>query len=214
MNSNDNVLPETHHVVEDDVSPNTENDLIATRVALGVRLRALRQARGMSLRDAAKAAGLSSSFIRLVERGGTEIALSRLIRLVDTYGAVVVELLSDVIERKTELISLADGVSSQVVDDGVVVTYLARRWWSMEPFVMTMQQGSQLKDLCHSTDEFVHCVAGNFLLTIGEVSYRMKEGDTAFIPGFTDHAYYNDGTETVSVIGAERKERTTEDHVD
>jgi XRE family transcriptional regulator, regulator of sulfur utilization len=74
-----------------------------TRTALGTRVRALREAEGLSLRDLAERSGVSAPMLSQVERGetsptvavaeriaaGLELRLSQLLRL-DEEGAVVV----------------------------------------------------------------------------------------------------------------------------
>jgi transcriptional regulator with XRE-family HTH domain len=74
-----------------------------TRTALGTRVRALREAEGLSLRDLAERSGVSAPMLSQVERGetsptvavaeriaaGLELRLSQLLRL-DEDGAVVV----------------------------------------------------------------------------------------------------------------------------
>ena len=60
--------------------------------ALGEGLRRLRRGRGLSLADASRATGLSSSFLSIVEKGNSDIAIGRLMRLMRVYGASIGDL--------------------------------------------------------------------------------------------------------------------------
>ena len=60
--------------------------------ALGQGLRRLRRSRGLSLAEAARATGLSSSFLSLVEKGNSDIAIGRLMRVMRVYGASIGDL--------------------------------------------------------------------------------------------------------------------------
>ena len=53
---------------------------------LGTKLRALRSDRGNSIAEVSDATGISASFLSLVENGRSDIAIGRLMRLIDFYG--------------------------------------------------------------------------------------------------------------------------------
>ncbi len=61
---------------------------------LGPRLRELRQRRGLSIKEAASQAGLSASFLSLVEREQSDLAMNRLMRLLQIYRASLTELVT------------------------------------------------------------------------------------------------------------------------
>lgn len=127
-----------------------------TLKAIGERLHRVRLQRHMSLRDVAAAAGLSPSFVSLVERGETEIAISRLIRLADACGVVLVDLLDTVHEPAVEFVPGEQGRHVPRDEDDVEVIYLASPSWSMQPFKVELGPGATLDSLAHPTEEFVH----------------------------------------------------------
>lgn len=156
----------------------------------------------MSLRDAANRAGLSASFVGLVERGSTEIAISRLIRLADAYGALVADLLADVHESRVEFVAAADALQAETNVEGVEIVYLATPSWGMEPFVVRLEPGAKLGGLSHGTEEFIHCIAGEATLSVAGQAYKMAPGDTILIPPLAEHCYANDAKVQATVIGA------------
>lgn len=168
----------------------------------------------MSLREAASRAGLSASFIGLVERGETEIAISRLIRLADAYGAVVAELLADVHEPRVEFVSAQQALQVDTHVVGVEILYLASPSWSMEPFLVRLEPEARLTGLSHASEEFIHCTDGHPTLVVAQLEFVMLPGDTLCIPPMAEHAYLNDSSARAVLIGAvqrlERENRETE----
>src|SRR5512134_3653762 len=67
---------------------------------LGERLRRLRHLRGYSLEDVAKATNISISFLSVVEAGKSDIAISRLMKLVKLYDASVLEVVEPVTDDR------------------------------------------------------------------------------------------------------------------
>jgi transcriptional regulator with XRE-family HTH domain len=172
------------------------------RAVLGRRLRALRVEKGMSLRKVADAAGLSPSFVGLVERGGTEIAISRLIRLADVCGGVVADLLADVQEPRFEYVPLDAALRAPVDVDGVEILYLATPSWSMQPFMVRLAAGARLGGLVHGTEEFVHCIEGTPALVVNGHTQLMAPGDTICIPRGAVHEYVGDRASSAVLLGA------------
>lgn len=66
------------------------------RVELGARLRALRDAAGLTVRDAAAAAGVSYGYLSEIETGRKLATLEALDRLCRSYGTLVVDALDGV----------------------------------------------------------------------------------------------------------------------
>ena len=176
-----------------------------TLKAIGERLRRVRLQRHMSLRDVATAAGLSPSFVSLVERGETEIAISRLIRLADACGVVLIDLLDTVRDPAVEFVPAEQGRHVPRDDDGVEVIYLASPSWSMQPFKVELGPGATLDSLAHPTEEFVHCVSGLPTMTVLGEERQLRPGDTLVLPAFAEHTYGNRADEPAVLVGAVRR---------
>jgi transcriptional regulator with XRE-family HTH domain len=63
---------------------------------IGATIRALRQQRGLSLRDLSRLTGFSISFLSLVERGRSSLALTSLQKVATALGTNVASLFPDV----------------------------------------------------------------------------------------------------------------------
>ena len=172
------------------------------RRLIGQRLRSLRLARNMSLREVAERAGLSRTFISLVERGETEIALSRFLRLADVYGVVVADLLANTHEPGVEYTPAEETHLVPSSSEGVEVRYLSSPSWRMQPFLVRLAPGHDLDALAHRGEEFVHCMEGSPTMTVDGQPHPMKPGDTLFIPEYAEHSYTNTGSADAVLVGA------------
>jgi transcriptional regulator with XRE-family HTH domain len=181
--------------------PSHPNELQARRV-IGQRLRSLRQERALSQLEAAERAGLSRSFISMVESGSAEIALSRLIRLADVYGVLITELLVDIHDPQVELTTRREQYCFPAGAPGVDLRYLASPSWPMQPFRIVLQPGAHLDSLSHAGEEFIHCQQGQAVLKVSGRDYALGPGDTIYIPSGADHAYLNPGKRVTHLIGS------------
>lgn len=178
---------------------------IAAMKAIGERLKRFRLERGMSLREAASTAGLSPSFVSMVERGAAEIAVSRLIRLADVYGVVVADLMDNVHEPAIEFVPADEAHHIPRGVDDVEIIYLSSPSWTMQPFLVRLHPGSSLDSLVHATEEFVHCVSGTPTMVVMGGERAMKVGDTLFLPPHAEHTYMNPGGDEAVLLGAVRR---------
>lgn len=163
---------------------------------------------GLTLRQAAHAAKLSPSFVGMVERGETEIAVSRLIRLADCYGIVVADLLDNVHEREVEFTPAGSGHEIPHAHEQVVVTYLASPSWSMQPFLVQLRPKTTLEALSHPGEEFLYCVEGSPTLIVGGEEKGLSPGDTLYLPARVEHTYSNPADDVAVIVGAVRRQET------
>ena len=61
--------------------------------SLGARLKSVRRARRLSLAEVSEATDVSASFLSLVENDKSDIAIGRLVRLIEFYGISIADLL-------------------------------------------------------------------------------------------------------------------------
>jgi HTH-type transcriptional repressor of puuD len=173
------------------------------RIALGQRLHDLRRRSGLSLRDAAAVSGLSSTFISLVERGKTEIGLSRLISLADAYGATIPDLLSEIHSPDSvEFVPAGKGFRAPRSPGEPLTTYLSSPSWRLQPFRIELDPGARLDPVSHAGEEFVYCVDGNLVMTIDGERYELGSGDSLTLPPYAIHSYDNPHLEPAACVGA------------
>jgi quercetin dioxygenase-like cupin family protein len=172
------------------------------RHALGTHLRALRQRSGKSLRVAASLAGMSPTFVSLVERGRTEIALSRLVRLADVYDANVADLLAEIERPSVEFVPAAAALAAPRSSGDPKLVYLTSPSWRLQPFRIEIEPGEALEALAHAGEEFVHCVSGVVEMAVDGQTWALHAGDTIVVPPHAPHSYRNRGDLLGVVVGA------------
>ncbi len=168
---------------------------------LGHRLKALRQSKGASQADVAEATSLSRSFVAMLEKGATEVAVARLYSLADYFGVT----LSDLIGDDDPAVEYVPGELARAIptdDEGVTLELLARRSSApMQPYRIVLESGVTLDGLAHGGDEWVTCVAGTCTMTVGATTVELGVGDTVFFSARLNHAYHNDSGEKAILIG-------------
>lgn len=156
----------------------------------------------MSLEVAGRASGLSRSFISMVENGTTGIEVSRLIRLANTYGVLVADLIAGAQSIvRPEFVPRDAGHHVPQSPPDVDVEYLGSPSWPLQPFRVRLAPGARLESLEHPGAEFIHCVEGTPTLFADGERYEMGPGDTIIIPDHTEHTYRNDRDVPARLIG-------------
>lgn len=174
----------------------------AVRRRIGQELRSLRKKSGMSLEMAGRASGLSRSFISMVENGTSEIAVSRLIRLANTYGILVADLFAGVQSTtRPEFVAGGHGHRVPKSPPDAEVEYLASASWPLQPFRVKLAPGGRLESLTHPGSEFIYCIEGTPTLIVDGERYDMSPGDTIVIPDHAEHTYQNDGKSLAHLLG-------------
>jgi transcriptional regulator with XRE-family HTH domain len=172
---------------------------------VGETLRTWRHEAGLSIREVAERSGLSVSFISLVERGQTEIAVTRLIRLTDVFG----RLLSDVTAgigagERADGVASNDGPESRTrayrLAKGVEMSYLGGPEWATQPFMITLEPGAIHGPVMHSYKEVVVCADGHVTMVIDGKPSGLSAGDTLTLESNVHHAYMNTGSTRCRLI--------------
>ncbi|HEY63717.1 MAG TPA: cupin domain-containing protein [Caldilineae bacterium] len=156
---------------------------------VGARLRELRRARGLSLRDLAAASGVSANTISLVERGRSSPSVATLHRLTRALDVPITALFEEssassvVVTRAGErrpirggwgdLESLGAGVPHQQIS----------------PFLLTIKPSKRSRGLVisHSGDEFIYCLSGRVEYVVDGRSYVLEPGDSLLFEARLPH---------------------------
>jgi DNA-binding transcriptional MerR regulator/quercetin dioxygenase-like cupin family protein len=172
-------------------------------VSRGGALRDLRQKQGLSLRAAARRAGVSASFLSALERGLSGVSMATLKRLTATYGTTVAQLLRDStfhagrVMRAAEMDRAAVGAGL-----GVKIIDLAPQAVHLEPQLFVLAPGSTSDGMyTHAGEEFIHVLAGKLSLSLedGE-SYVLAAGDSVSFPSTISHGWRNDADEETRLL--------------
>jgi quercetin dioxygenase-like cupin family protein len=169
--------------------------------SLGARLKAVRRARRLSLAEVSEATDVSASFLSLVENDKSDIAIGRLVRLIEFYGISIADLLPgdgvsgsypDVVRssERRRLHSKADGT------DIYLLTSMTRDR-QMMPLLVDIDPGARLAEHGrHPGEEWVHVIEGRLRLELDGAEPRILEpGDSAYYPSERPHLFINDDAE-------------------
>ena len=166
-------------------------------VRLGQRIRSLRLAKGYTLKQLATLAGLSTSFLSMLETGKTGVAASRLQAIAEVFGLALADLLPESgsqsliqtvrVSRRPVVPNLGPGVQAEML-----VRDLHRR---IQPVLLSLEPGARhSNDVGHAGEEFVLVLEGEIALVVdGDQSTVLAQGDSAYYPSALSHSYENVG---------------------
>jgi transcriptional regulator with XRE-family HTH domain len=173
---------------------------------LGTSLRAVREARRLSLAEVAEATGISASFLSLVENDRNDITIGRLVRLIEFYGISITDLLPGrAASGYPEVVASSERKLVHSPSEGIDVFLLTadtqRR--TMMPMLLEFAPGARLAEFGrHEGEEWVHVLEGELRLELEGAEPRFLEaGDSAYYPAERPHLFSNaNDTHSLSLI--------------
>jgi transcriptional regulator with XRE-family HTH domain len=167
--------------------------------SLAQTLRQLRAGRRLSLAELARATGISSSFLSLVEQGRSDITIGRLIRLAEFYDVELADLLSGEHGRPADPVLVLRADPNHVIhsdEEGVDVFDLtAGSRWTLVPMLGVHQPGGgvQVEDV-HERESLVFVLEGTFELEFtGGTPVRLRRGEGAIYRSVAPYRFTNVG---------------------
>lgn len=166
---------------------------------VGATLQRLRQARGLTLDDLSRIAGVSKSMLSQIEREKANPTIAITWRLANALGVPIGELLSSPV-RAGDIIRVMDPHEIPTLP-GEHAGYALRILGPMdlagkyEWYELTLQPGGALTSAAHDpgTHEHLTVIAGSVDLEVGGETKRIRHGATARYPADLDHSIRNAG---------------------
>ena len=184
-------------------SGHPEDMAIATELQLGGRIRALRQARRLTLRDVAERSGVTESFLSQVERDVTSPSIATVQRIARALDMSIAQLFAEepqtgrVVRREARRRIEYQGLKA--VDEFLTSNMAGR----LQVILSTIQPGggTGAEPYTHDSDEEVVVVlAGVLDLWVGDEHYVLREGDAITFPSRLPHWNVNHGDRPASVL--------------
>ncbi len=168
---------------------------VADQAVDGSRLRALRRDRGLSLAEAGRRSGLSSSLISGIERAAIGASVSALQRLTAAYGATMLELFAGEAPRG-RLVRPGQRAVLQVAEADVRIEQLAVGATQLEPQLFVLKAGAASDGAyAHDGEEFLFLLSGALTVWLGASErYRLSEGDALSFPSTLPHRWRNEAS--------------------
>jgi transcriptional regulator with XRE-family HTH domain len=171
---------------------------------VGLRLRFLREQKGLSLRALAVRCGLSINAISQIERGENSPTVSSLHRLATGLNIPITDFFQEEARQTMVLVKRDQGLRAQ--SNGVMMESLGIGLFDqqLEPFRMTIEPGiGNINDpISHSGEEFIHCLEGEIEYFVDDRVFQLKQGDSMLFNALHKHAYLNSsqGPATMLII--------------
>jgi len=187
-------------------STGNKNGSVATAAqeVLGMRLKSLRLARRLSLRDLAEATGTSASFISQLERGLTGASTASLNQMASALGVSVALLFAESAAQNHHGVLRRSERPSLPPSDGCRKMLLSRPPLSdMEVYVGEFEIGGST-----GSDQYTHGDAHEMLIvlrgivevSLGEARHVLEEGDSVEYTTSTPHRTENIGSGRAEVM--------------
>src|SRR6201984_1908547 len=162
-------------------------------ISPGARFRRLRQRRGLSLAQVAKATNVSVGFLSALERGQMSASIGTLRRIARYYRTNILSFF----EPAKDNSKLVKPTERKVLETtkGVRMELLAWGNTAMEPHLFRVKAGGGSgESYTHEGEEFLHILRGEFEIWLNtDEHYRMKPGDSLYFESSTPHRWRNPG---------------------
>ncbi len=168
---------------------------------VGTILKRLRDRNNVTVRDLAKASGLSASFIRAVERGDSDISLGRLARLAAFFQYDLGSFLGYSAQLSRPNFVTAE--TRKKISRGRGVDYEALHLPGLDlDFIMVkFDPRSKFKnELAHEGVDIVYVIEGSIVLVVDGVDYAMSEGDCCAFSAAYPHLVRNDSGRRAAAV--------------
>lgn len=159
----------------------------------GQRFRRLRNRRGLSLAEVARATKVSVGFLSALERGQMRSSISTLRRIARFYRTNILSLF-ETAEDNPRLVRPGQRKVLET-SPGVRMELLAWGQTAMEPHLFRIKPGGGSgESYSHEGEEFLHILRGEFEIWLsGDEHYRLKPGDSLYFESSTPHRWRNPG---------------------
>jgi transcriptional regulator with XRE-family HTH domain len=186
---------------------------------VGAQVRAVREARGLSLRALARICELSPNTVSLIERGITSPSVSTLQRLATALRVPITTFFEEQPDR-VEVILLRAGERPRSGSTSVLLESLGSglQNQALESFEVTLKPGadSGRQPIVHTGHELVYCLQGEIEYVVSGKSHRLKAGDSLLFEARLPHRWRNpskDPAVFLLIFGAAVEGEAVEQHL-
>ena len=164
---------------------------------IGEKIRALRLAKQMTLKQLARKAGCTDAYISQMERGRANPSLMILKNISSALEVKVVDFFLDPEETNDDVVlKRGERVSIDFKDGFVKSQMLVKKIQNrrMQPFYTTIDPGGGSKgSYSHVGEEFGIVLRGELQLDLGDRQYRIKRDQSFYFSSQEPHCFSNPG---------------------
>ena len=163
-------------------------------IAIGLRIKEIRLARGMTLQTLSEASGLSPSMISLVERGRASPSIGSLVVIASSLGVMMSELVRAEPTPEEKLVVRASETRPIETAQHVIRRVLREdrsRGLSVAVNEYAPNTGSADQPFTHDGFEYGYVLEGKLTVTVEETSYVLEKGDLISYSSRRPHRLWN-----------------------
>lgn len=176
------------------VPPATTQTMASTLAAIGLRMRELRLARGMTLKALAAKTNLSSSMLSLVERSCASPSIGSLVMIASALGVTISDLIAH--EHASEDDLVVRGSERPTVETAKHVVYRVLRQDRARGISVTITEyapntANAEKPVTHDGFEYGYLLEGTLTVEVDGVPYELQAGDLISYSSRRRHRLWN-----------------------
>jgi len=178
---------------------------------VGKRLRTLRKARRLSIKDLADRTSLSSSFVSQVERGVSSVSFASLHSFCRALGVSLAEFFGDngaqeeavAMHRDQQVVHLGGKTPAVTLSEAAInfrflsTNFPTRQY---EAMLGEIAPGYDFPPSTHEGEEFGYVLEGKLQLTVSDEVHQLGPGDSYHFASTTPHGYRVEGDDPVRIL--------------
>lgn len=175
----------------------------STLAAIGLRIRELRQGRGMTLQVLAATTDLSPSMLSLVERGRASPSIGSLVVIASALGVTMSDLIVCEPTSDEKLVVRASDQRAVETAQNVVRRLLREdraRGVSVAINEYEPHTGNAENPVTHDGFEYGYILEGKLTVEVDGVSYQLEAGDLIAYSSRRPHRFWNHGRKKVRTL--------------
>jgi transcriptional regulator with XRE-family HTH domain len=170
--------------------------------SVGHKLRTVREERGLSQRELAQRAGVSTNAISLIERDENSPSVSTLQSLAAALNVRMSYFFDD--HEPTQVLHVKAGNRPAISNKGVQIEGLDGKlnYQEMEPFLVSLKpnSGSGERQVVHTGHELVYCLSGSVEYLIDGKIYSLEVGDILLFEAHLPHLWRNVAKKDATIL--------------
>ncbi|MEU7765445.1 XRE family transcriptional regulator [Nocardia sp. NPDC049190] len=163
------------------------------------RIREYRNLRGMTVRQLADRAGVSTGLISQVERGVTDPSLETMRRIAEVLDIPLFSLFQDGDDQTVAVIRHDDRYRISSPHHAITYTRASPGGAKLEVLEGSLEPGAVSSDSLrsHPSEECVVVLSGRLTIEVGDQTHLIKTGDSCYFDSHIPHRFRNEGRTTV-----------------
>ncbi|WP_306319128.1 MULTISPECIES: helix-turn-helix domain-containing protein [unclassified Streptomyces] len=169
---------------------------------IGNRIRELRKAHKMTVRELATRAGVSTGLVSQVERGLTDPSLESLRRLSTALGMPLFDLFRQDEPDEVAVVRRERRIQVRSPEGGIEYTRVSAGSARLEVLEGTLEPGgaSSERPYSHPSEECVLLLSGSLVVEAGGGRHELGPGDSCTFDSRVPHRYVNEGEGTAQFL--------------